>query len=591
MQEILWVYIKELVSFARGKLVIDVLLILLLALLEGVGIFMLLPLLTFVGIAPSAEMAGLQLMLKQALDAQGITLTLPLVLAAYTGIIAVQSWLQRYETIFNTVIQETYDSYLNNSLYRALTYARWSFFLKVKKADIAHVITSELMRVSTGTHYFLQVIAIALLGVIQVGIAFAMAPSLTLLVLGSGLVLFCCLHFFVREARRMGMDISSFTGDLFSEVTEHLNGIKEVKSYGIEPLQVANFETQRKKVEETFINCSKIQSQTEMLYKIGAAVFISVFYYAGIQIFQVAAQDFIIIVIIFARLWPRFAAFQEGIQYVVMMLPAFGAVSNLRSKCLAEGETNTTGLASRLLLKRGISFSKVSFRYDTNYEQYALRQADFFLPAGSTTAVVGISGSGKSTLADLMIGLILPQRGVIKIDDTPLTGDNIYQWRQSIGYVPQDAFLFNASIRENLKWACPAAVEADIWEALKLAAIDNFIERLPEKLDTIVGDRGIRLSGGERQRIVLARALLRKPELLILDEATSALDGENEQRIQYAVEGLRGKLTILLIAHRMSTLRGADNIIVLEHGRIIEQGSYQAISSDENTRFHQLAYR
>lgn len=235
-----------------------------------------------------------------------------------------------------------------------------------------------------------------------------------------------------------------------------------------------------------------------------------------------------------------------------------------------------------------MEFRDVSFYYDSTRANYAVEEANFFLPAGTTTAFVGVSGSGKSTLVDLLMGLITPKRGYILIDGEPLL-ENLRPWRNSIGYVPQDAFLFNASIRENLLWACPDASEEGMWEALRLAAVYSFVISLPDGLDTVVGDRGVRLSGGERQRIVLARALLRKPSVLILDEATSSLDSENEKRIQQAIESLQGKLTIVIIAHRISTIRNADRILVLEQGRVVEQGNYQSLMKNRDSRFYDLA--
>lgn len=147
----------------------------------------------------------------------------------------------------------------------------------------------------------------------------------------------------------------------------------------------------------------------------------------------------------------------------------------------------------------------------------------------------------------------------------------------------------NATIRENLLWACPDATEEGMWEALRLASIESFVKSLPDGLDTVVGDRGVRLSGGERQRVALARALLRKPSVLILDEATSSLDTENEKRIQQAIESLQGKLTMVVIAHRISTIRNAESILVLEQGRIVERGNYQSLMRKKDSRFYALA--
>jgi len=187
------------------------------------------------------------------------------------------------------------------------------------------------------------------------------------------------------------------------------------------------------------------------------------------------------------------------------------------------------------------------------------------------TAVIGHSGAGKTTLIDLLMGLIRPEKGEILVDGRPLEGRFLFSFRRAVSYVPQDPFLFHASIRDNLRIAAPDASEDDMWEALRLSASEEFVRGLPLGLDTVVGDRGVRLSGGERQRIVLARALLRKPALLILDEATSALDAVNEDKIRQALDRLKGEMTIIVIAHRLSTIRNADHVIVLERGRVVRQ--------------------
>jgi ATP-binding cassette subfamily C protein len=186
------------------------------------------------------------------------------------------------------------------------------------------------------------------------------------------------------------------------------------------------------------------------------------------------------------------------------------------------------------------------------------------------------------------MGLIAPNQGRIRIDETELVPERIKAWRARIGYVPQDTFLFHDTLRMNLLWAKPEAKEEEMNQALEWAAAEEFVSGLPGRLDTILGDRGVLVSGGERQRIALARALLRKPALLILDEATSSLDSENEERIQNAIETLHGKMTILVISHRLSTIREADIIHVIEEGRLVESGTWDRLAADQDGRFSAL---
>jgi len=224
-------------------------------------------------------------------------------------------------------------------------------------------------------------------------------------------------------------------------------------------------------------------------------------------------------------------------------------------------------------LKHEIRFEGVSLRYSPELPP-VLDQVSFRLPKGQTLALVGASGAGKSSIADLLVGLYAPSGGRIEIDGLDLARLDLASWQQRLGVVSQDTFLFNASLGENITFGCSWATRADVQAAAAQAQAAGFIEALPEGYDTLVGERGYRLSGGQRQRISLARAILRNPELLILDEATSALDSQSERLVQQAIEQFERQRTVLVIAHRLSTIVNADTILVLERGRIVEQGSH-----------------
>ncbi|MNI33998.1 Heterocyst differentiation ATP-binding protein HepA [compost metagenome] len=241
-----------------------------------------------------------------------------------------------------------------------------------------------------------------------------------------------------------------------------------------------------------------------------------------------------------------------------------------------------------MTLKHSLEARDVNFRYNPQEENYSLRSVDVVIPANRMTAIVGRSGAGKSTLVDLLMGLMQPESGEILADGEPVTGERLLPYRRSIGYVAQDPFLYNATIRDNLTMIKPDASEAELWEALEFASSADFVRKLPQGLDTLLGDRGVRLSGGERQRLVLARAIIRKPSILVLDEATSALDTENEKRIQEALERLKATVTVIVIAHRLSTIRGADQILVIDQGRVIQQGVYSGLASEKGGMFSRL---
>ena len=237
-------------------------------------------------------------------------------------------------------------------------------------------------------------------------------------------------------------------------------------------------------------------------------------------------------------------------------------------------------------LSDGIEFRDVEFTYPDR--KNTICGVNMYIGKKSLTAIVGESGSGKSTITDLILGLLAPDRGQILIDDVQFTNWKQNSFRQRVGYIPQDPILFHSSIRENLLWANDKASEGELWDALQLSFAKQFVSELPHGIDTIVGDRGVRLSGGQRQRITLARALLRKPDLLILDEATSALDSETELIIQQSIEKLKSTMAVVVIAHRLSTISKADQIYVMKSGKVVEEGTYDELSQNQSGAFYDM---
>ena len=240
-------------------------------------------------------------------------------------------------------------------------------------------------------------------------------------------------------------------------------------------------------------------------------------------------------------------------------------------------------------IKGNVAFKNVAFSYPSRQEIKVLKDVNFTANFGQKIAIVGPSGVGKSTIASLLLRFYNIEGGTIEID-----GKNIYDYdletlRGNMSIVPQDVILFGGTIKENIAYGKPDATDAEILTAAKQANAFNFIEGFPEKMETIVGERGIKLSGGQRQRIAIARALLKNPSILILDEATSSLDSESEKLVQEALEILMQGRTSIIIAHRLSTIRTADQILVLDDGKITEQGTHQELLELENGLYKNLS--
>jgi len=293
------------------------------------------------------------------------------------------------------------------------------------------------------------------------------------------------------------------------------------------------------------------------------------------------------------RLLPSLQQIFHGVVKIRADRAAFQRIAaDLDAAGRAEGRTVRTADAATWQgrPRAAIALHGVQFGYSTGHSP-AIRDVQLTIPAGAAVAFVGPSGSGKTTLAELILGLLCPTAGTIEVDGIPLSASNRGDWQSTIAYVPQHAFLFDASLAENVALATDfACIDFErLSHALRLAQLDEFVSTLPRGYREIVGEHGVRLSGGQRQRVGIARALYRRASLLVLDEPTSALDGLTESEVMSAIEGLRGQCTIILIAHRMRTVRQCDLIFELDGGRVLSSGTYAQLAR-QSERFERLLH-
>jgi ABC-type multidrug transport system fused ATPase/permease subunit len=551
---------------------------------------MLIPLISVSGIldvnAHATPVAGVLQFLHQIPK----TLGLPMILGIYLILVLSQSILQRNLTIQDAKIHTRFINHLRLDMYRSILEANWSFFVKKRKSDLIQSMTGELGQVTGGIQLFLQMLSSVIFTLIQLAFAFWLSIKMTSLVVLCGFVLLLCSRTFIYRSKALGGHMLELAKVYLAGITDHFNGIKDIKSNRLEEPRYRWLRAWSEQIESERIKQVKLTTQSQLLYKTSATVLIVCFIYLSITLFHTEREQLLLIMIIFSRLWPRFTGIQSNLESIASIVPAFRTLNELREECKAANELNDIGgrLADDcvpLRMEQGIECSHVYYRYNLNESRYALKDINIRIRSFQMTAVVGRSGAGKSTLIDILMGLMQPERGQVLVDGSPLTTDRIMSLRHAVSYVPQDPFLFNVSLRENLLMLAPKATERQIWEALEFAAVADLVSKLPQGLDTMIGDRGIRLSGGERQRIVLARAILKKPSILILDEATSALDTENETKIQQALERIKGSMTILVIAHRLSTIRGADQVIVLDQGEIVQVGGFEQLAREKDGLF------
>jgi len=312
-------------------------------------------------------------------------------------------------------------------------------------------------------------------------------------------------------------------------------------------------------------------------------VFIAVlilFYYRSPS-FEIAS--FTVIIYLIQKIFTFIQQGQSTIQSIISSATYIQSVNHYRkevtlNKEILEGDAFT--------FQNMIEFKNVEFSYDT--DRGILSDISFSIRKGEIVGLIGPSGSGKTTIADLLMRLFPLGRGEITVDGKNIAGIDLNNWRRSIGYMPQDTFLLNDTIENNIRFYNKSLSQDEIVKAAQMANIYDFIQELPEGFNTIIGERGIKVSAGQRQRIALARTLVNNPEIIIFDEATSALDNQSELMIQKTIENLRGKITMLVIAHRLSTIMNSDKLIMIEKGKIIEEGSPDKLLADKDSHFYKI---
>jgi ATP-binding cassette subfamily C protein len=556
---------------------------------EGIGLLMLVPFLYLVGLGPAeASPGGLVRAAEQVFAVLHLPLTLPVVLFAYVGLVALRSVLVRWREVFLAEIQFGFVDHLRTRLYHAIGQASWLFLSKRKPSDFEHVLTFDIGRVGAGTTLFLDLIVSGFIALVHVAVALKLSVAMTLIALLTGAALSLVLWPQVRRARDLGVKLTEANRALFGTVSGFLDGIKLAKSYGAEARHTEAFRQAVAELRGRILGFLRMNSVAQLIFQIGGAAALASLFYLAAEVVRLPAAELLVFVLVFARLLPMFSGMQRNYQGIVHMLPAYASARKMEGECSAAAEPESPIGAPALSFQKEIRLENVSFCYDKESRENTLSEISLSIPSRRTIALVGPSGAGKSTLADLLVGLLTPDQGRILVDGEALAPEQCRFWRRFVAYVPQETFLFHDTIRSNLLWARPEATTEEIYDALRMAAADSFVSGLPQGLDTVVGERGIRLSGGERQRLALARAVLRRPMLLVLDEATSALDSENERKIQQAIESLHGELTIVVIAHRLSTIRYADQIVVMEAGRVAETGTWESLSSQSHSRLTRL---
>ncbi|MBW4578160.1 MAG: ABC transporter ATP-binding protein/permease [Tildeniella nuda ZEHNDER 1965/U140] len=513
-----------------------------------------------------------------------------------SALILAATWIRstfNYLTqIYTDLTQQKLVDRLRKQIFEQLQALSLSYFSKTHSGELLNTLTSEIGRLQSAFGLLSFILIRSLTLGVYVFLMFRLSWQLSIVSLALFGLLAVALNSLIARIRLASSGVSISNGRFTSVAMEFINGIRTVQAFATQDFERRRFYQASADVVAASMKATRgfalVRPLAEGLATtvlVGMIILaLTVFVSNGIM----QTASLLTFLFILFRLVP---ALHEINGSRAAMSSYWGSLNNIRELLtthnkpyLKDGQRQFAGLRS------AIAFESVDFGYDP--QQPVLNAINLTIKQGEMTALVGASGAGKTTLVDLIPRFYDPTCGSILIDGVDIREFQINSLRRRFAIVSQDTFIFNTNVRDNIAYGSEGATESEIIEVAKLANALEFIQEMPEGFDTRLGDRGVRLSGGQRQRIAIARAILRDPDILILDEATSALDSISERLIQASLEKLAEGRTVIAIAHRLSTIIRADKVVVMEQGRVVEEGSYQALLDQRGKlwNYHQMQY-
>ena len=533
------------------------------ALSEGVGIVLLVPMLATM--SGGGGLAGGRL--AKVLAALQLPLQLGPLLALFVVVVLLRELINHARSRAAMSFGAGLVDALRQRALRALLQCDWRVLVTMRHADNTSLLITIFDRIGFAVEQAIAALAATITLAGLAAAAWLLSPAIALGAVAGGVLVLGLYRGLRRRATGLGKALDDASRRIHRDLSEQLAALRLIKSLGRESATEASSTAQFGDLRQAQRVWQHSAGLGQAALEGGGAVLLATLVWVALVRWHTPAVIVLPMVALFVRALPLLGSLQLHWQNWCYARPAIAAARDLISQTEAAQEAQAGDGGPAPELRRAIVMEQVSVRFSKDIAP-ALDAVTLTIGARETVMVTGHSGAGKSTLADLLGGLLSPDGGQIRIDDTVLTDAARRGWRRRVAYVQQEPVLLSGTVRDNLLWANPRADSADLQAAL-LAASAEFVNTLPLGLDTPIGEGGRRLSGGERQRIVLARALLRNPALLILDEATSALDAANIAAIAAALAGLKGKLAMVIVGHSDPLAALADRTIMLERGRIV----------------------
>ncbi len=574
--------LSTLLSVTTREIVVLVALSVIVAACQAVSAGMLSPVLQYIQYGNKSHKGGLfGALLYKALGLLGLQVTLlNLLILAFVPIVLREIVYLTNVWYSSHVLQKAMVR-LRSRGFAALVHGDLSFVASESSSALVSTLTAQVQRGGNAITLTLNQISTGGLILMYVAVLLVLQLKLALITIAALVGISLLVNRAIKRSRALGRDTAQLNNETYSVIAERIGGLRLIKMLGQEQRETDNVTNVVRRFGEAqrriLIQGGIVEVTLDPLEMLTAFAII----FVGVVALHANLATIGLFIVILLLLNVNVKVFNNGRQALSANIDSLHFVHDVLRRAEASRQI-VGGSTPCRSLERGIIFEDVSFAYSDESGELVLKGVDLEIPCRSQTAIVGRSGSGKSTLVDLIPRLRDPVKGRVLFDDVPLPEFELRSLRRSIGFMTQDALLFNDTIANNLVYGLEREPTAgEVQEALEASFAWSFVENLPNGLDTNVGDRGVRLSGGERQRLALARVFLQDPEILILDEPTSALDSESEQFIQQALDGVRHRKTLIVIAHRLSTVQRSDQIVVLDHGVITERGTHDELLDRE----------
>lgn len=544
---------------------------------EGIGLMLLVPIITVLGEAPlhGASAGGSVISRFIAYLPAGKPAQLTVLVTLFGALMLLRAGVSVARDVSFARLSSTFPEQIRIRVLDHLITAGWGKIAGLHHARVTHLLSGDFQTCALAGTSFINLCLSSVMLATLLTVALILSPVLASIAIVLLIMLAAALFPTLAAARQSGTALVEIGVMLTSDLGQLLAGLKPALGNNLGKDILAHIARLQRDQTRQLVAFARQQSRSRAAVTLAAGAIGALALLVGGLLLNVEGPLLFAMLVILARVAGPALQFQQSLQILFHTLPTYEKIKALEND-LGSGMVEAKGAPTVPLPSGAVTLDEVTYLHAANSEKSGgVLALSLVLEPGSLVAIVGPSGAGKTTLADLLAGLILPQGGSIRIGCAALEPGNTGQWQNEIGYVPQDSFLLNDTIRNNLLWGNRHATEEDLRAALQTAEADSFVNARAGGLDAPVGERGILLSGGERQRIALARALLRRPRLLLLDEATNALDPETEQRILARFGAMANRPTIVAISHRTTAIDHFDSIYQLRGGRLI--------SSDDET--------